>query len=125
MRFLTLAEVLEIHRDQIMRYGGTAGIRDVGLLESALGVPSMTYDGVFLHAGICEMAAAYLFHLASNHPFLDGNKRVGAVSALVFLAMNNYGFRASETDFADMVLAVARGECGKAGVTEFIRRWIV
>ncbi|MCP4688732.1 MAG: type II toxin-antitoxin system death-on-curing family toxin [Desulfobacterales bacterium] len=69
------------------------------------------------------MAAAYLFHLVNNHPFIDGNKRVGAVSALVFLAMNGYDFEAPEEDFADMVLSVAKGELGKAEVVTFIRRW--
>jgi len=121
--FLGLAEVLAIHRDQIARYGGVPGIRDIELLKSALGMPAATYGGQFLHTDIHEMAAAYLFHLVKNHPFLDGNKRVGAVAALVFLALNGYDFNAPEDDFADMVLAVARGEVSKAEVTGFIHRW--
>ena len=72
--FLTLDEVLEIHRDQIERYGGAAGIRDLGLLQSALAQPSATFGGQYLHADLHEMAAAYLYHLVQNHPFLDGNK---------------------------------------------------
>jgi len=121
--FLGLAEVLAIHRDQIVRYGGVPGIRDIELLKSALGMPAATYGGQFLHTDIHEMAAAYLFHLVKNHPFLDGNKRVGAVAALVFLALNGYDFNAPEDDFADMVLAVARGEMSKAEVAGFIHRW--
>lgn len=121
--FLGLAEVLAIHRDQIARYGGVPGIRDIELLKSALGMPAATYGGQFLHTDIHEMAAAYLFHLVKNHPFLDGNKRVGAVAALVFLALNGYDFNAPEDDFADMVLAVARGEMSKAEVAGFIHRW--
>jgi death-on-curing protein len=121
--FLGLAEVLAIHRDQIARYGGVPGIRDIELLKSALGMPAATYGGQFLHTDIHEMAAAYLFHLVKNHPFLDGNKRVGAVAALVFLALNGYDFDAPEDDFADMVLAVARGEMSKAEVAGFIHRW--
>ena len=123
MQFLGLQEVLEIHRDQVTRYGGTAGIRDLDLLKSALGMPCATFNGEFLHTDVYEMAAAYLFHLVKNHPFLDGNKRVGAVAALVFLALNGHDFQAPEDDLAETVLAVARGEIGKSEVTVFLRRW--
>ena len=123
MQFLGLQEVLEIHRDQVTRYGGTAGIRDLNLLKSALGMPGATFNGEFLHTDVYEMAAAYLFHLVKNHPFLDGNKRVGAVAALVFLTLNGHDFQAPEDDLAETVLAVARGEIGKSEVTVFLRRW--
>lgn len=123
MQFLGLQEVLEIHRDQVSRYGGTAGIRDIDLLKSALGMPGATFNGEFLHTDVHEMAAAYLFHLVRNHPFLDGNKRVGAVAALVFLALNDHDFQAPEDDLTETVLAVARGELGKSEVTVFLRRW--
>ena len=122
-KFLSLSEIIEIHQDQVTRYGGASGIRDMDLLKSALGMPLATYGGKFLHTDICEMAAAYLFHLVKNHPFLDGNKRVGAVAALVFLALNGYDFNAPEEDFAEMVLSVARGELDKADVTVFLRFW--
>ena len=121
--FLTLAEVLEIHQDQIARYGGDPGFRDMGLLKSALGMPAATFGGEFLHTDMFEMAAAYLYHLVKNHPFIDGNKRVGAVAAIVFLALNGYEFNAPEEEFADMVLAVARGELDKAEVAVTIRNW--
>lgn len=121
--FLSLAEVLEIHKDQVARYGGAPGIRDIELLKSATGMPSATYGGQFLHTDIYEMAAAYLFHLVKNHPFVDGNKRVGAVAALVFLALNGFDFDASEDDFAEMVLSVARSERDKTDVAVFIRRF--
>lgn len=121
--FLSLNEVLEIHQDQIVRYGGDTGIRDIDLLKSALGMPSATFGDQFLHTDIYEMTAAYLFHLVKNHPFVDGNKRVGAVSAIVFLILNGYDFDAPEEEFADMVLAVARGELDKADVAVFIHRW--
>jgi death-on-curing protein len=93
------------------------------LLKSTLGIPSATYGGRFLHTDVHEMAAAYLFHLVKDHPFIDGNKRVGAVTALVFLELNGFVFDAPEDDFAEMVLAVARGELGKADVAVFIRRF--
>ncbi len=121
--FLSLAEVLEIHRDQIDRYGGAPGIRDIELLKSALGMPLATYGGLFLHTDIYEIAAAYLFHLVKNHPFVDGNKRTAAVAALVFLALNGFDLDASEDDFAEMVLAVAQGQLAKADVAVFIRRF--
>lgn len=121
--FLSLAEVLEIHQDQVNRYGGASGIRDIDLLKSALGIPQATYGGQFLHTNIYEMAAAYLFHLVKNHPFNDGNKRTGAVAALVFLTLNGFDFDAPEDDFAEMVLAVAGGEIDKADVTALIRRF--
>jgi len=123
MKFLSLTEVLAIHRDQIARYGGTTGIRDIDLLKSALGMPAATYGGEFLHTDVFEMAAAYLFHLVKNHPFLDGNKRVGAVAALVFLLLNGHDFDAPQADFAETVLSVARGEIDKAEVAVFIGRW--
>ena len=122
-KFLSLAEMLEIHQDQISRYGGASGIRDIALLKSALGMPSVTFGGEFLHTDIYEMAAAYLFHLVKNHPFVDGNKRVGVVAALVFLILNGFDLTAPEDELAEMVLAVARGELDKAQVAVFIRSW--
>jgi death-on-curing protein len=121
--FLSLPEVIEIHQDQIVRYGGEPGIRDIELLKSAIGMPAATYGGDFLHTDIYEMAAAYLFHLVRNHPFIDGNKRTGGVASLVFLTMNGYSFDASEDDFAEMVLSVAKGELDKAEIAVFIRQW--
>jgi death-on-curing protein len=123
VEFLSLNEVMEIHHDQISRYGGTSGIRDIELLKSAVAMPLATYDGAFLHTDVYEMAAAYLFHLVNNHPFLDGNKRVGAVSAVVFLLLNGFDFVAPEDDFANLVLSIARGETNKAETAVFIRRW--
>lgn len=122
-QFLSLSEVLEIHQDQIARYGGDSGLRDIGLLKSALGMPSTTYGGNFLHTDIYEMAAAYLFHIVKNHPFVDGNKRVGTVAALVFLLLNGYDFDAPEDDLAEMVIGVADSQLKKSDVTHFIRKW--
>jgi death-on-curing protein len=119
--FLTLDEVVAIHRDQIERYGGSLGVRDWGLLKSAVAMPAATFGGQFLHADLCEIAAAYLFHLVQNHPFIDGNKRVGAVAADVFLLMNGMTLAAGEDEYAELVLAVARGECSKSAAAEFLR----
>lgn len=119
--FLSLAEVLAIHRDQIQRYGGATGVRDWGLLKSAIAMPAATFDGTHLHADLYSMAAAYLFHLVQNHAFVDGNKRVGAVAAAVFLALNGGNLVADEDAFAELVLSVARGETTKSDVAEFLR----
>jgi death-on-curing protein len=116
-----LEEVVAIQRDQIDRYGGSLGVRDWGLLKSAAAMPAATFGGQFLHSDLCEMAAAYLFHIVQNHPFIDGNKRVGAVAADVFLSLNDTTLIANEDDFAELVLAVARGELSKSGVAEFLR----
>jgi len=120
--FLTVEELLEIQRDQIDRYGGTHGVRDPGLLESAAAQPQARFSGEFLHADLFEMAAAHLFHLTSNHPFLDGNKRIGAAAALIFLELNDIEVEITEDELVDRVLVVARGEAEKAAVADFFRR---
>jgi len=122
IEFLYLDDLAAIHRDQIERYGGEMGIRDVGLLESALAQPRATFGGEFLHRDIFEMAAAYLFHVVKNHPFLDGNKRAGAVAAIVFLALNDVVLEADEAGLEAITLAVACGRADKKQVAEFFRK---
>lgn len=123
--FLSLGEVLYVHRDQIERYGGEDGIRDLGLLESAVAMPEAGFGGRFLHEDLYEMAAAYLFHIVRTHPFLDGNKRTGLACALVFLHLNGVRIEADEDEIADLVIAVAEGRAGKGAVTDFLRRHAV
>jgi death-on-curing protein len=120
--FLELAEVLEIHRDQIQRYGGSHGVREMALLQSAVAMPEASFGGQYLHSDLYEMAAAYLFHITQNHPFVDGNKRVGAASALVFLAMNGIEVASTDDELVETVLGVAQGKIGKAAITEFLRK---
>ncbi|REJ89378.1 MAG: type II toxin-antitoxin system death-on-curing family toxin [Planctomycetota bacterium] len=120
--FLTMEEVLEIHQDQITRYGGSDGILNRGSLESALAQPQATDGSQFLHGDVYEMAAVYLHHLARNHAFADGNKRVATVSAIVFLALNGYDLEADDDELEQIVLSVARGESDRAAVAEFFRR---
>jgi death on curing protein len=119
--FLTLDEVVAINKDQVERYGGSTGVRDWGLLKSAIAMPAAAFGGQFLHTDLYEMAAAYLFHLVQNHPFIDGNKRLGAVAADVFLTLNGLQLVADQDAYADLVLSVARGETRKAAVAEFFR----
>lgn len=119
--FLALDEIIAIHRDQIARYGGSEGVRDGGLLQTAIAMPAATLGGRFLHSDLCEMAAAYLFPIVQNHPLVDGNQRVGAVAAYVFLALNNVRMTADNDAYADLVLSVARGETAKSAVAEFFQ----
>ena len=120
--FLTLEEVLALHADQIERYGGTHGLRDAGLLSSALAMPEASFGGDFLHSTIHEMAAAYLFHLTQNHAFLDGNKRIGLATALAFLGLNDLVLEAGEEELTDLVLGVAKGEKSKAEIAVFLQQ---
>jgi death-on-curing protein len=120
--FLSLPEVLLAHKDQIARYGGDPGVRDSGLLESAIAQPQASYDGDFLHEFPFEMAAAYLLHIVQNHPFVDGNKRTGAVVALLFLELNNVGMTAPVGSIYDVTIAVANGLTNKKEIAAFIRR---
>ncbi len=121
--FLGLDEVIGIHNDQIRRYGGHPGIRDIELLKSAVAMPAACFGGDYLHTDIYEMAAAYLFHIVRNHPFIDGNKRTGAVASVVFLMMNGIELQADEDSFEKMVLSAAEGKIDKAVVAHFFREY--
>lgn len=120
--FLDISQVLRTHLSLIERYGGAEGVRDAGLLHSAVAMPQASFGGEFLHKDLFEMAAAYLYHLVQNHPFVDGNKRTGAAAAIIFLAMNGVEIEADEEGLVDLTLAVARGEVGKSEIAEFFRQ---
>lgn len=122
--FLSLDEVLALHADQIARYGGRPGIRDVGLLQSALSVPRATLGGQFLHGSLHEMAAAYLFHLVRDHPFIDGNKRVELAALLGFLGLNSHWLDADAEELEKLVRDVAVGKISKAEAAVFVLRHI-
>ena len=95
--FLDLDHIMRLHRSLIDRYGGIEGVRDMGLLQSAIAMPQASYGGKFIHDDIFEMAAAYLYHITQNHPFLDGNKRTGAAAAIVFLCSDEAAYITGET----------------------------
>jgi death-on-curing protein len=120
IRFLGVDEVLAIQREQVERYGGTAGVRDLGLLESAVAAPEASFDGTYLHGTLPEMAAAYLYHLAQNHAFLDGNKRVAAAAMFLFLYMNDLELDCSEDELVELTLGVASGKVTKAEIAVFL-----
>jgi len=119
--FLTLDQVLRLHSRLITAYGGADGTRDMGLLVSALSQPSASFGGQPLHVDLFEMAAAYLFHIVSNHPFIDGNKRTGSASTIVFLELNGFELMADEEGLVDITIAVASGEAQKAEVAAFFQ----
>jgi death-on-curing protein len=119
--FLELDDVLAIHADQVARYGGSTGVRDLGLLQSALAMPPASFGGEFLHPTLPEMAAAYMFHLLQKHAFIDANKRIGLAAAIAFLGMNDLWLEAVPEELLELLLRVARGEIGKPEVSMFLR----
>jgi death on curing protein len=119
--FLGLDEVIEIHNDQMKRNGGPNGIRDMELLKSAIAMPPASFGGEYLHKSLHEMTAAYLFHIARNHPFIDGNKRAGAVASVVFLIMNGIELTADEDSFEALVRSVAEGKTDNAAIAKFFK----
>ena len=119
--FLNLDDVLLIHEEQIEAYGGIRGIRDQGLLESAVMMPQASFGGEYLHTDLFEMAAAYAFHIAENQPFLDGNKRTALVSALVFLDLNGYELHDPEMKFYEAMISIANKTMNKSDLATLFR----
>ena len=119
--FLSLDEVLEIHEDQLAQYGGKPGILSLPLLESALAQPQVTFGGQYLLVDLFEMAGAYLFHIVQNHPFQDGNKRVGAVAAIVFLLINGQDISLTNDELETVVLETARGKLNREEIAARLR----
>jgi len=119
--FLTVEDVVRFHEDLIERYGGLHGLRDLGALESAVSQPRSTFAGEYFHSDLYFMAAAYLFHIVQNHPFLDGNKRAGTYAALAFLEINGVEIKADPVELANFVLQVAQGLLSKEQIAEYLR----
>ncbi|MBU4486896.1 MAG: type II toxin-antitoxin system death-on-curing family toxin [Candidatus Delongbacteria bacterium] len=120
--FLTLAEIIDIHQNQIELYGGIRGIRDISLLSSAISIPQSTFEGYFLHDDLFQMAAAYIFHICQNHPFVDGNKRVALVAGLVFLDFNGISLDDSDEKLYTMTMKVASGKGNKEYINDTLKR---
>ena len=120
--FLTVDIVLALHARQLERFGGGAGLRDRGLLESAVAQPQASFGGTFAHEGLFAMAAAYLFHLVSNHAFIDGNKRVGLLAAQVFLHLNGIVILGESEAFYALTMGVAEGRLDKSAVMAELER---
>ena len=121
IRFIPDAIVPIVHADLIKRYGGTPGIRDRGLLASALAQPRMTVDKKFLHRTIFDKAAAYGFHVCRNHPSVDGNKRIAFVLMDIFLQQNSWNLDASEEEAYAVMMQLASGDLSKADLTPWLK----
>ena len=118
---LDVAMVLEIHAEAIGRFGGSPGIRDVALLESAVAAPQATFAGESLYEDHIEIAAAYLFYLCCNHPFFDGNKRAALGACLVFLRLNGLEPTADGQHWENLTLGVATSDLDREQTTKLLR----
>ncbi|MCK9994669.1 MAG: type II toxin-antitoxin system death-on-curing family toxin [Candidatus Krumholzibacteria bacterium] len=123
--FLSVDDVLMIHNRVIEEFGGDSGLRDRGLLESAVAMPQSTFGGSDLHPGLADKAAAYHFHLCANHAFVDGNKRVAVAAAEVFLLINGHELSASDDEIEELTQGVAGGQLSKDQVMEFFEKFIM
>lgn len=119
-KFISLSFVLKIHQRQIEQFGGTLGLRDEGLLESALAQPQASFAGELLHPTIAEQASAYLYHLAKNHPFIDGNKRTALATMDTFLRINGHSLALTNTQVYELVINVAQGTMSKSELANFL-----
>lgn len=122
MIFLTVEEVIRIHHELVSEYGGLHGIRDIGLLISAIEMPKAAMFGEYLHESIYDKASAYLYHIVCNHAFLDGNKRTGSATALIFLNQNGYDIKFEMKEFEELVCEVAKGNISKKFISKFLSK---
>lgn len=120
MRFLTVEEVLELHRRVIAASGGSSGVRDLGSLESAVAQPHMAFGGQDLYVGLAEKAAALGFSLVCNHPFVDGNKRIGHAAMETFLVLNGFELQASVEEQESIILSLAAGGMSREQFTAWV-----
>jgi death-on-curing protein len=125
MRYLTVEEVLGIHARVVETSGGSQGIREMGGLESAVAQPQMTFGGVDLYEGVARKASALAHSLISNHPFVDGNKRVGHAAMEVMLMLNGYEISASVDEQERIVLAVASGTLSRDDFADWVDQHVV
>ena len=125
MRFPSLDEVIELHRRLIEQSGGSDGVRDPGMLDSALAQPGMTFDGQELYPTVADKAAALGYSLVMNHPFVDGNKRIGHAAMEVFLVLNGYELAAGVDEQERVVLGVAAGTISREEFTAWVRDHLV
>ena len=120
--FLHVQGVIDIHDQLIDTFGGLFGIRDLGLLTSAIAMPKSKIQKTFLHPSIYDQAAAYLFHICRNHPFLDGNRRTATISALVFFENNTVSLEFDEHEFENLVVETAIGNVNKTDLSFFLQQ---
>ena len=121
MRWLTLAEVLSLHRRLIDQSGGLPGLRDLGLLEASLAQPRQSFAGVDLYPTLTDQAAALGFSLIQNHPFVDGNKRIGHAAMEITLLLNGFELMAAVDESEAVILAVASGQMDRSAFTRWVQ----
>ncbi|ACK71290.1 death-on-curing family protein [Gloeothece citriformis PCC 7424] len=119
-KFLRIEEVIRIHEDLINSFGGSLGIRDYGLLESAIAQPQVSFGGELLHPNIYSQAGAYLYHLTLNHPFIDGNKRTAFAVTDTFIRLNGYYLTIEDQDAYELVIKVATRQLNKQNLTDYL-----
>jgi death-on-curing protein len=122
MRYLVLAEVVELHRRLLQATGGATGLRDLSALESAIAQPQATFSGVDLYPTLAEKATALCLALIQGHPFVDGNKRVGHAAMETFLILNGAEIGASVEDQERVILDLAAGRLGRSQLTDWLRQ---
>lgn len=120
-KFLTIEQVIQLHDVFLDEYGGLAGIRDWGMLASAVEMPRLSFFGEMTHKTIYDQAAAYLYHIVMNHPFNDGNKRTGALTAILFLEENGVRISFSDKEYENLVVEVAQGLKTKEKIASFLK----
>lgn len=120
IKLLDKETILAFHQDQVKIYGGKQGIRDEGLLESALAQPQESFGGEYVRDTIFKMAAAYGFHICKNHPFLDGNKRTALVAIYTFLYVNGYRLQADKKNLYAVMIDLANGKIEKEELAKFL-----
>ncbi|WP_414529504.1 type II toxin-antitoxin system death-on-curing family toxin [Nodularia chucula] len=124
-KFIEKADVLSIHTKQIKRYCGSFGIRDEGLLDSAIYQPQASFGGELLHTTIVEQAAAYLFHITNNHAFVDGNKRTAFDVMVTFLNLNDYELDMTPKEAYELTIQVADNKVDKEQLIEILKNCII
>ncbi len=125
MRYLTLDEVVELHCRLLAQSGGLAGIRDLGGLESALAQPKMTFSGAELYPSVLEKAITLGFSLIQNHPFVDGNKRIGHAAMEIFLVLNGFEIDAAVDEQEQVILQVASGSMNRQDFTNWLQNHLI
>ena len=121
---LSVEIVREIHREAIVRFGGAEGDRDLNMLESAVAAPQASFGGKSPFEDIAEVAAAYLFYICRNHPFLDGNKRTALGSCIVFLDLNGLKTKPDSPEWEELTIAVASSTIDRAETTTRLRKLV-
>lgn len=122
--FLTGHDGIDIHQRQIQIHGGQDGLRDEGLLLSALAMPQTAFFGEYAHSDIYEMAAAYWFHIVMDHPFVDGNKRTGTAAAIIFLGLNDIELAIDNQTLVEFTLCLAQGQKTKHQIAIFLKEHV-